>query len=577
MAGVPTAEQHYLAETAEWQPDRYYRYDEMTRLLQDWVRQYSGIAQLDSIGKTNEGRDIWVVTITNRETGPDTEKPAYYVDANIHAGEVTGSSVALGNIQHLLTRYGTDERITRLLDETAIYVVPRIMIDASEVYLTTPYQMRSSLREYPHTELQDGIQPEDLNGDGLISYMRVKDPDGPWKISASDDRAMIPRGPDEVGGDYYFIHPEGTILNYDGGTVKVAPSKWGLDLNRNMPHDWRPEWVQQGAGPYPLSEPETRAVADFLLDHPNIHGAQHYHTQSGVILRASSLRPDDDMQQLDLRTYKAIGKMGEEETGYRCVSIYHDFAYDKKKPIYGTFIDWMYDDLGVFSFSTELWSLPQTSGLEVPDFIKWPAERTEDDDLKMLRTLDREAEGRGFTPWTPFTHPQLGEVEIGGWDFKFGIQNPPGPFLESEINRNVPFTIRAMGTAPRLHLIDSGSEEIESGVYRIWATAGNAGFLPTYGAEVSRGHGLIKPIRATIDLPEGASLVSASPKAEQDLGHLAGRSSQYTSLAQRSQYPNQTRTLVEWVVKAKAGTSVTITIGTPRAGTVRTTVVLGMA
>ena len=574
MTGLPITELHYLADTAEWRSDRYYKYDEMTRLLRDWVAAHPTIATLGSIGQTNEGRDIWVVTITNRETGPDDEKPAYYVDANIHAGEVTGSSVALGNIHYLLTHYGTDERVTRLLDETAVYVVPRIMIDASEIYLTTPQRMRSSLREYPHTEVQDGIQVDDIDSDGTIAYMRIKDADGTWKVSAEDDRVMVRRGPDETGGDYYFLHPEGLIENYDGGVVRVAPSKWGLDLNRNMPHDWRPEWVQKGAGPYPLSEPETRAVADFLLDHPNIHGAQHYHTQSGVILRASSLRPDEDLPELDLRAYKAIGAMGEEETGYRCVSIYHDFAYDKKKPIYGTFIDWMYDDLGVFSFSTELWSLPQQAGIEVPDFIKWPMERTEDDDLKMLRVLDQQTDGRGFTPWRPFDHPQLGEVEIGGWDFKFGIQNPPGPLLEQEIARNVPFTIRAMGTAPRLHLLDSGAEKVGPGVYRVWAVVGNSGFLPTYGAEVSRGNGQIKPVRAVIELPDGVTLVSASGKAEQDLGHLGGRTAQYTALAQRSEYPNVSRTQVEWVVAAPAGTEIPMRIWTPRAGTVRATVAL---
>ena len=568
-------ERHYLAESADWRLDRYYRYPELTELLQSWVGQYPEISTLSSIGRSGEGRDIWVVTITNRATGPDTEKPAYYVDANIHAGEVTGSSVALGNIHSLLSRYGSDDRVTRLIDETAVYVIPRIMVDASEVYLTTAERMRSSIRNYPDEETHDGIQIADIDGDGVIGYMRVKDPDGPWKVSTKEDRIMVRRGADEFGGEYYFVHPEGLIENFDGGAVTVAPAKWGLDLNRNMPRDWKPEWTQKGAGPYPLSEPETRAVADFILAHPNIHGSQHYHTQSRVILRASALRPDDELPEHDLRTYKAIGAMGEEETGYRCVSIFHDFAYDKKKPIYGSFQDWMFDYVGVFSFATELWSLPMEAGCEVTDFIKWPQERTEDDDLKMLHLLDQQAGGRGFTPWRGFEHPQLGPVEIGGWDFKFGIQNPPGPFLEGEINRNVPFTIRAMGTAPKLRVIGSGAEAVGEGVYRVWATIGNSGFLPTYGSDTANATGQPKPVRVSLDLPEGATLASASGKAEQEIGHLTGRSSQHAALAQRSEYPNLSRKLVEWVVAAPAGTELTITAGTPRAGTVRTTVTLG--
>ncbi len=574
MADANIVEQHYLAESADWRLDRYYRYGELTELLQSWVGQYPEIASLGSIGRSGEGRDIWVVTITNRATGPDAEKPAYYVDANIHAGEVTGSSVALGTIHYLLSRYGTDERVTRLVDETTVYVIPRIMVDASEVYLTTAKRMRSSIRKYPDDETHDGIQIADIDGDGVIGYMRVRDADGPWKASTKDDRIMVRRGADEFGGAYFFVHPEGLIENFDGGAVTVAPAKWGLDLNRNMPRDWKPEWTQKGAGPYPLSEPETRAVADFILAHPNIHGSQHYHTQSRVILRASSLRPDDELPELDLRTYKAIGAMGEEETGYRCVSIFHDFAYDRKKPIYGSFQDWMFDYVGVFSFATELWSLPMEAGCEVTDFIKWPQERTEDDDLKMLHLLDQRANGRGFMPWRPFEHPQLGPVEIGGWDFKFGIQNPPGPFLEGEINRNVPFTIRAMGTAPKLRVIGSGAEAVGDGVYRVWVTIGNSGFLPTYGSDTAKATGQPKPIRVGLDLPDGATLASASGKAEQEIGHLAGRSSQHTAFAQRSEYPNLSRKLVEWVVAAPAGTELTITAGTPRAGTVRTTVTL---
>ena len=577
MAGVPLAEQHYLAESAEWRTDRYYRYGELTDLVRGWVEAQPEIATLGSIGTSGEGRDIWVVTITNRASGPDTEKPAYYVDANIHAGEVTGSSVALGTIHYLLSRYGSDDRVTRLLDETAVYVIPRIMVDASEVYLTTAERMRSSIRPYPdrdQDETQDGIRIADIDGDGTIAYMRVPDPDGPWKVSTKDDRVMVRRGPDEFGGDYYFVHPEGLIEHWDGGAVKVAPPAWGLDLNRNMPRDWKPEWIQKGAGPYPLSEPETRAVADFILGHPNIHGSQHYHTQSRVILRASSLRPDDELPEHDLDAYKAIGAMGEAETGYRCVSIYHDFAYDKKKPIYGSFQDWMFDYVGVFSFATELWSLPMEAGCDVTDFIRWPKERTEDDDLKMLHLLDQRAGGRGFTPWRPFEHPQLGPVELGGWDFKFGIQNPPGPFLEGEINRNIPFTVRAMGTAPKLRVIDAGAEAVGAGVYRVWATIGNSGFLPTYGSETARATGQPRPIRGTIDLPEGATLASASGKAEQEIGHLAGRSSQHAAFAQRSEYPNLSRKLVEWVIAAPAGTELPISAGTPRAGTVRTTVTL---
>lgn len=572
MAGTPTPEQYYLAESAEWRPDRYYRYEHLTELIHNWAAEHPNLCSVESIGKTHQGRDIWAVTLTNKQTGPDTEKPAYYVDANIHAGEVTGSAVALGTIHRLLTTYGTDDRATRLLDETTLYVIPRIMVDASEHYLTHAERMRSSLTPWPEPETKDGLQIEDINGDGFVSNMRIKDPDGPWKVSSKDPRIMVRRAPDETGGEYYFVFPEGTIKNWDGGEVKIAPSLWGLDLNRNFPHEWEPEWVQSGGGPYPLSEPETRAIADFILAHPNICGSQHYHTFSAVILRASSLKPDDAFPKLDIRAYKAIGQMGEEETGYPCISIYHDFAYDKKKPTYGTFADWMWEHLGIYAFATELWSLPRKAGCEVKDFIKYMEERPEEDDVAMLKLLDEQLGGRGFTPWTPFDHPQLGPVEIGGYEFKFAIQNPPGPFLEEEINRNVPFTLRAMGASPKIHFVDHGVEALGEGVYKVWATVGNSGFLPTYLSETGKKTGRIKPVIVELTLPEGAEVVTGLPKTE--LGHLEGRVGQYQAIGDLANHGNLTRKRAEWIVKAPQGGELTVTAKSEKGGTVRQTVTL---
>jgi hypothetical protein len=90
--------------------DRWYRYDELTGLLRAWTDEFPGLMRVESIGTSYEGRDIWLVTVTNAETGPDLEKPAFLVEANIHAMEVTGCAAALHLIHRLLTGYGSDER-----------------------------------------------------------------------------------------------------------------------------------------------------------------------------------------------------------------------------------------------------------------------------------------------------------------------------------------------------------------------------------------------------------------------------------------------------------------------------------
>ncbi|HEX9440148.1 MAG TPA: M14 family zinc carboxypeptidase, partial [Roseiflexaceae bacterium] len=117
---------------------RYYRYDELTDALKGFADEYSSLATLESIGKSYEGRDIWCMAITNRATGPDLEKPALWLDGNLHATEVTGAMGALHVIQRLLTGYGADAAITRLLDTRVFYIVPRVNPDGTEQYLTTP-------------------------------------------------------------------------------------------------------------------------------------------------------------------------------------------------------------------------------------------------------------------------------------------------------------------------------------------------------------------------------------------------------------------------------------------------------
>lgn len=562
----------WVATSSKYRPDRYYRYEHLTELLHRWAEEHADVVEIASLGKSYEGKDIWVLTITDRSTGAHDTKPAYFVDALIHAGEVTGTATVLWLLNHIFTNASTDSGIASLLRETTMYVVPAINIDAMDrMLLGTGSRIRSSVRPFPHKQQQDGLVKDDIDGDGLVATMRLSDPHGPWKKSDRDPRVMVKRGPDEFGGEYYFLLPEGIIQNWDGGAVRVAPDLMGLDVNRNFPADWAPHWEQQGAGEFPLSEPETRALAQFLVDHPNIHGSQHFHTQSGVILRPHTSKPDDELPRFDVDTYKAIGAMGEQETGYPCISIFHDFAYDKKKPIKGGLTDWIYEQLGVFPFATELWSLPKKAGVEVTDYIEFFKTRSEDVDIAMLELIDRELGGYGFKEWTSFDHPQLGPVEIGGWDYQFAWQNPPGPWLEEVTSGNARFVLRAMKTAPRIEFSDVTAKAIGLGVYTVSAIVRNTGFLPTYVSEAGKKTGAIKPVKVSIAPADGAELVTG--KRDVEIGHLDGRANQHEAASFYTAYPITSRAKVEWVVRQDGG-SVTLTAVSTKGGTVSVDVAL---
>ncbi|NOK64175.1 MAG: carboxypeptidase A2 [Chloroflexi bacterium AL-W] len=549
---------------------RYYHYDELTKALQGFAKEYQQLVQLSSIGQSHEGREIWCMAITNSATGPTDEKPTCWLDGNLHATEVTGAMGALHVIQYLLTNYGHDPAMTRLLDQRAFYIVPRVNPDGAEQYLTTGRYLRSGTRPYPYTDERDGLYPDDIDGDGKILQMRVLDPDGAWKVSAQDPRLMCRRGPDEEGGTYYRLHKEGRIRNYDGYNVKIAPPRQGLDFNRNFPYIWAPEGDQAGAGSYPASEPEIRAIVHFMTEHPNIFGAISYHTFSGAILRPFSDQPDDALPLGDLNTFKEIGQRGTALTGYPHLSVYHGFRYDPRGVMRGAFDDWAYDMRGVFAFTVELWDMIGEAGIKERDFIDWFRDHPDEDDLKLLAWNDKHLDGKGFINWRPFDHPELGLVEIGGWDERMTFGNPPPQFLLPTLEPNTDFVVALARMGPRLELRECTATRISQGVYRLHAVLVNTGYLPTYGSQKMLERKLARPIEVQLGLPAGGEIVTG--EVWQEIGQLEGRNHKRGLF--RPDFPTDHLCTLEWTVQAPENSEISLAAVSQLAGTVRGKVML---
>jgi murein tripeptide amidase MpaA len=302
------------------------------------------------------------------------------------------------------------------LDTRVFYICPRVNPDGAEWALADkPKIIRSSTRPYPYEEDPiGGLVMEDIDGDGRMLMMRIPDPNGPWKKHPQEPRLMVRREPDEVGGDYYRLLPEGRFDEpFDPAILTLQPKKEGLDLNRNFPAYWRQEHEQPGAGPYPTSEPEVRAIVDFIVKHPNITGGITFHTWGGVLLRPYSHQSDEAFPAEDLWTYQKIGAKGTEITGYPNISVFHDFKYHPKEYISGVFDDWLYDHLGIFAWTVEIWSPQRQAGISDYKFIDWYREHPVEDDLKLLRWSDEVLGGKGYVDWYTFDHPQLGQGGTG--------------------------------------------------------------------------------------------------------------------------------------------------------------------
>ena len=556
--------------------DRFVKFPELTEILEALAATYPNLLELSSIGKSFEDRDLWLCTITNAATGPHDEKPAIWIDANIHATELTGSTAALYLVNKLLTQYGHDDTVTRAVDTRTFYIVPRMGPDGAELAMgERPRYVRSSARPYPLTDQQDGLVGQDMDGDGRILMMRIEDPNGTWKVSTADRRLLVPRDPIESGGGpYYRLLTEGEIQNYDGVLIKPAPALAGLDMNRNYPVEWRPEGDQSGAGPYPTSEPEIRAVVQGIVDRPNICAFIQYHTYSGVHLRPYGTHADDALPTFDLRVYKEIGKKATELTGYPAVSVYHDFKYDPKDVITGVADDWAYDHLGVHAWTTEFWSPQRAAGIEDYKFIEWWIEHPLDDDLKILAWSDEQLGGEGFVDWYEYDHPQLGRVELGGWNTAFCFRNPPPHLLENEVAPHADWAIWHVLIAPELRLRSASAERVGDGAWRVQLVVENAGWLPTNVTQKAIERKAVRPLEMEISVPDGVTLVGTEHTKE--AGQLAGRVLKNAMLGGFGSATDATadRAKAEWIVSGPAGTEVEVVARHPRAGVVRATVTL---
>jgi murein tripeptide amidase MpaA len=554
--------------------DQFYRHAELTRLLQDYATAAPGLVELQSLGRSHEGRDIWLVVVTNQATGDHADKPAIWVDGNIHAAELTASTACLYWLHRLVAGHGSEREITQLLDTRTVYLCPRLNPDGAELALADrPRHIRSSTRPYPWDEDPvDGLTVEDVDGDGRILSMRIPDPHGPYRKHPTEPRLMVAREPGEFGGEYFRLVPEGLLTHYDGLTISVNKDKEGLDLNRNFPAYWRQEFEQVGAGPYPTSEPEVRAMVDFIVKHPNIGAAVSFHTHSGVILRPMGTQSDDDMTPEDLWIYQRLSDLGARMTGYPAISIWHDFKYHPKEVITGT-QDWVYEHLGALFWTVEIWAPNKEAGITDYKWIDWYRDHPVEDDLKLLKWSDEQCGGQAYVDWKPFRHPQLGMVEIGGWDKMNFWRNPPPALREREAAR-FPGWLTTLGLSlPKLEVLRTEVRALGPDTWRVRFAVANAGYLPSYVSKRAIERKTVRGTVFNIHLPAGASLVSGLPR--EVAGHLEGhapKSSQQAFLPTRELTGD--RAVAEWIVKAPVGTRLALTARADRAGAVHAEVTL---
>jgi len=462
--------------------NRFYDADEIYALLDRLAATWPELLRAEVIGHSEENREMRVYVLNDPATGPDTSKPAMWVDGNVHGNEVQGSEAVVYVAWYLLENRDHNPQVDELLEGSAFYLLPMVNPDGRAAWFRDAHTGSSSRSgRRPVDDDGDGRYdedgPDDLDGDGHIVQMRKHVPgQGDYRLSADDPR-ILERVPDNdrgIRGDWILLGQEGLDDDGDGRINEDPPG--GYDMNRSWPSMWEPDHVQYGAGAYPLYWSETRSIARFIYAHPNIAGVQSFHNAGGMILRGPGAEAFGDYPREDERVYDELGRKGERMLPfYRYMVIWRDLY-----TVFGGFVTWTYEGLGIISFTNELWNDQQrfpARGQAQPWWDEGPqADRHFFDDALLM--------GDGFVDWHLFEHPLYGPVELGGFKKDVG-RVPPSFMIEEMIHRNALFAIQHAAAMPRVVVAELTATALGGGLHAVDALFRNDHAIPTRTARAA--------------------------------------------------------------------------------------------
>lgn len=464
--------------------DRYYSLEEVVEALKLLNTSYPQLTKLDLVGKSEEGREIYALTINNPKTGEALSKPGVYVDGNIHGNEIQAGEVCLYFANMLLTKYGENDKITKVVDKNAYYIIPVVNVDGRAHFFLDAHTS-SSDRSFrvPRDDDRDGLVdedgPDDLDGDLNICMMRIKDPLGNYKTDPEDVRLMIPVKPGEKG-EWTLLGQEGTDNDNDG---KINEDSEGyFDANRNWGSDWQPPYVQNGAGNFPLSGFGVKAVATYIQQRPNIIVNFAFHNSGGMWLRAPSHK-DEKLDSRDLAVYDLIGK--------NALKITPGYVYQPSYDLYETFGDTdahMFNLEGSYTFVGELFMRSQETfrenvGKPLPATTETVSSSTRrgsnpDESRELIKFNDHLGLNELYKTWKSYKHPTYGEIEIGGW-MKMSTRLPHPFMLPEMAHRNAMVVLYAAEQTPEISLEIFDVKEIGKNLRQIRVRLKNEKGLPS--------------------------------------------------------------------------------------------------
>jgi Zinc carboxypeptidase len=528
--------------------------------------EHSDLVTILPVGASHQDRKLEALRISAGERKPG--RPAILVVANIDGPWVYTSGIALDHAQRLAEGYGSDAKIKNLLDTTTIYIIPRANPDAAEARFLKPRieQRATGFGVDNDRDARNGEDPpSDVNEDGLVTMLRVVDPDGEWMSDPTDARAMIKADRKKGQRGVWKLMNEGRDLDHDKLTGEDG--EFDAVVNQNFPQGW--EEHKPEAGRFATDEPEARAMCDFILLHKDIALVMTYGKQDNLVEKPKSvadgaprakLVPPDGTLESDAEIYAEIGK--------RYKRITQDTAKGDNDDR-GSFQAWCQMQRGLWCLNCALWTIPlddspakkdetkgdppkvdgarsdgakndspkseakgsDASGAENrPALAGGASEQSRDssgekkkdssaaskgkdddkptpsDDAKRLRWIDASGESWRFVPWKAFQHPELGPVEIGGFA-PFGTIEPPDADRLKIAQAQFDFLLTLGDLLPRVRVESCTAKELYNGLWEIKAAIVNDALLPVLSAAARRSQA-VRPVRVTMRVPNGAQILA---------------------------------------------------------------------
>ncbi|MFW6140572.1 MAG: M14 family metallopeptidase [Acidobacteriota bacterium] len=650
----------------------YHTPEDVKGILTSWQDEHPGISELINIGKTSESRELMVFRLADEDSSlvPPENRPAVFISANLEGIHLVGTEAALMLTEKILSGYGSDEDMNRLLQTRTIYVAPVLNPDAAsryfaEVKFEQPWNMESVDLDNDGTADEDG--PEDLNGDRWITQMRVKDAAGKYIPHPNNPCLMKKADPTKGEKGQYALYSEGIDNDGDGDINEDPPG--GIELNRNFPHDF--EYLDKRAGLWPVSAAENIALMEFLTDNPQIAMVLNFSTENtflnlqqtgrtqaaggkvkvperyaeflgldpeeeydlkelveilknmdlgipleideSIVAMMLGLGPATDIDNQDRPYLQAVGedyKKALEETEI-------DYPVNRAEGVKkGSFAAYCYFQYGVQVFSSDLWQVPEPkkeedeglsidklkemssreflalgeekiqaflrelgapdkfnasavikmveSGKMTPERMAMMIEQMprpdsgdgdEHPEAYILKWAESNLNGEGFVDWTSFDHPDLEEVEIGGFVPYLKVIPPPEQ-MEKTLNMHTDFYIGLMKKMADFQIHEVKVKILERGLYKVEAEFINKGWFPTSTSQGRRAR-TAWPIRVELDLKDNQYVFSG--KRIVTIPSINGSGDIRKT---------------EWTIRAPEGSKITLRAGAPKIGFLSRTIEL---